>query len=155
MVASTLSRSSLTHVTFFSTSLIPCKVLVQILPTLEIASYQYQPTLTISCRTKDDEGQEMMFGSSESPRWNILRVAVTSLRRTVIHQYNFVDPVTGIHTQETESAWAHLKYHIKKEKGIRHGEIQDFLDEQMWRDWRGLDATFQNVIILVSNNYPL
>ena len=155
MVASTLSRSSLTHVTFFSTSLIPCKVLVQILPTLEIASYQYQPTLTISCRTKDDEGQEMMFGSSESPRWNILRVAVTSLRRTVIHQYNFVDPVTGIHTQETESAWAHVKYHIKKEKGIRHGEIQDFLDKQMWRDWRGLDATIQNVIILVSNNYPL
>ena len=34
-------------------------------------------------------------------------------------------------------------------------DIQDFLDEQMWRDWRGLDATFQNVIILVSNHYPL
>ena len=84
-----------------------------------------------------------------------IHVPNVTLRRTVIHQYNFVDPVTGIHMQETESAWAHLKYHIKKEKGIRHGEIQDFLDEQMWRDWRGLDATFQNVIILVSNNYPL
>ena len=84
-----------------------------------------------------------------------IHVPNVTLHRTVIHRDNFVDPVTGIHTQEAESAWAHLKYHIKKEKGIGHGEIQDFLDEQMWRDWRGLDATFQNVIILVSNHYPL
>ena len=84
-----------------------------------------------------------------------VHVPNVTVHRTVVHRDNFVDPVTGIHTQEAESAWARLKYHIKKEKGIRHGDIQDFLDEQMWRDLRGLDATFQNVIILVSNRYPL
>ena len=25
--------------------------------------------------------------------------------------------------------------------------------EQMWRDWRGLNAVFVNVVALVSNNY--
>ena len=84
-----------------------------------------------------------------------VHVANVTVHRTVVHRDNFVDPVTGIHTQEAESAWARLKYHIKKEKGIRDGDIQDFLDEQMWRDWRGLDAIFQNAIILVSNHYPL
>ena len=84
-----------------------------------------------------------------------VHVPNVTVHRTVVHRDNFVDPVTGIHTQEAESAWARLKYHIKKEKGIRHGDIQDFLDEQMWRDWRGLDAIFQNAIILISNHYPL
>ena len=147
---------------------------------------------------KEEEGQEMVFGSSESSRPNILPVGATSVsskdetatltqivqrvplpgsevhiddwaayrnlhvhvpnvtvHRTVVYQDNFVDPVTEIHTQEPGSAWARLKYQIEKEKGICHGDIQDFLDEQIWRDWRGLDATFQNAIILVSNHYPL
>ena len=60
-----------------------------------------------------------------------VHVPNVTVHRTVVHQDNFVDPVTGIHTQEAESAWARLKYHIKKEKGIRHGDIQDFLNEQM------------------------
>ena len=84
-----------------------------------------------------------------------VHVPNVTVHRTVVHQDNFVDRVTGIHTREAESAWARLKYHIKKEKGIRHGDIQDFLNEQMWRDWRGLDSTFENFITLVSNHYPL
>ncbi|XP_067045514.1 uncharacterized protein [Acropora muricata] len=84
-----------------------------------------------------------------------VHVPNVTVHRTVVHQDNFVDRVTGIHTQEAESAWARLKYHIKKEKGIRHGDIRDFLNEQMWRDWRGLDSTFENFITLVSNHYPL
>ena len=35
-----------------------------------------------------------------------------TVHRTVTHQNSFVDPVTGVHTQEAESAWARLKYHI-------------------------------------------
>ena len=77
------------------------------------------------------------------------------LHRTVVHRNNFVDPVTGIHTQETESAWAWLKYHIKREKGIRGGDLQAFLNEQMWRDWRGLDNVFNNLIVVLVNYYPL
>ena len=45
-----------------------------------------------------------------------LYVPNVAVHRTVIHQHNFVDPVTGVHTQEAESAWAHLKYHVKRGK---------------------------------------
>ena len=41
-----------------------------------------------------------------------------TVHRTVVHRDNFVNPVTGIHTQEVESAWSRLKYHIKREKGM-------------------------------------
>ena len=84
-----------------------------------------------------------------------MHVANVAVHRTVVHQNNFVDPLTGVHTQEVESAWARLKYYIKMEKGIRQGDVQDFLDEQMWRDWRGLDAVFLNALALVSTYYPV
>lgn len=48
-----------------------------------------------------------------------LYVSIVTMYRIVVHQNNFVDPVTGEHTQEAESAWARAKYHVKREKGIR------------------------------------
>ena len=56
-----------------------------------------------------------------------LHVANVAVHRAVVHRDSFVDPLTGIHTQEVESAWARLKYYIKREKGIRDGEIQHSL----------------------------
>ena len=78
-----------------------------------------------------------------------------TMHRIVVHQNNFVDPVTGVHTQEAESAWARAKYHVKREKGIRQGDVQDFLDEHMWRDWRGLEAVFENVLAILPTYYLL
>ena len=77
------------------------------------------------------------------------------VHRTVVHQNHFVDPRTGIHTQEAESAWSRLKYYIKREKGIRRVDLQEFLNEQMWRDWRGLRAVFDNVTAMITLYYPL
>ena len=76
------------------------------------------------------------------------------IHRTVVHHDHFVDPRTGIHTQEAESAWSRLKYHVKREKGIRRADTQEFLNEQMWRDWRGLDNVFSNVIVMIRRYYP-
>ena len=57
--------------------------------------------------------------------------------RVVIHSDSFVDPLTGVHTQEIESAWSRLKLKIKEKKGVRPAQLQSFLDEQMWLDNRG------------------
>ena len=78
-----------------------------------------------------------------------------TVHRTVTHQNSLVDLLTGLHTQEAESAWARLKYHIKREKGIRKPDIQAFLDEQMWVDWKGLDSVFDYMLVLIPNYYPL
>jgi len=73
----------------------------------------------------------------------------------VVHQDNFVDPLTGVHTQEAESAWARLKYHIKREKGVRREDIPAFLHEQMWRDWRGGADVFRSLRVLMAKYHPL
>ena len=37
--------------------------------------------------------------------------------RVVVHAHNFVDPRTGVHTQEVESAWSQLKLGQKRKRG--------------------------------------
>ena len=73
--------------------------------------------------------------------------------RVVVHAANFVDPVTGVHTQEVESAWARLKYKVKMRKGVRHYDLQSFLNEHMWRDWRGENDVFTNFLQVLSRYY--
>ena len=51
----------------------------------------------------------------------------------VNHSENFVDPVSGVHTQEAESAWATLKDGVKKRRGISKEDVQAYLDDRMWR----------------------
>ncbi|KAM7428967.1 hypothetical protein ABFA07_020146 [Porites harrisoni] len=58
-------------------------------------------------------------------------------------------------TQEVKSAWSRLKYHIKQEMGIHRGNLQSFRDEEMWRQWGGLNSVFDNVIQTISVYYPL
>lgn len=84
-----------------------------------------------------------------------LHVPNVSLHRVVVHQNHFVDPLTGIHTQEVESAWSQRKYHIKRERGIRQLDLQDFLNEEMWRQWRGLNSVFTNLILIIPRYYQL
>ena len=78
--------------------------------------------------------------------------------RVVVHADNFVDPTTGVHTQEIESAWARLKYKIKSKKGVKQQNLQSFLDEQMWLDFRSEGQTFENFAQVIARyyaNHPL
>jgi len=52
--------------------------------------------------------------------------------RVVVHAANFVDPNTGIHTQEVESSLANLKG-VKRRKGVSKDDLQSYLDDRMWR----------------------
>ena len=73
--------------------------------------------------------------------------------QVVVHADNFVDPVTGVHTQEAESAWANLKIPIKARRGISRVDLQAYLDERMWRQWRGLDNTIANFLPVLASQY--
>ena len=78
--------------------------------------------------------------------------------RVVVHANNFVDPLTGVHTQEVESSWANLKEGIKRQKGVSKADLQSYLNDRMWRQWRGLDnviANFLPVLAAQFNNYVL
>jgi len=73
--------------------------------------------------------------------------------RVVVHADNFADPVTGVHTQEAESAWANLKGPLKGRRGISRDDLQAYLDDRMWRQWRGLDNIVTNFLPVLSSQY--
>ena len=53
---------------------------------------------------------------------------------TVNHTLHFVDPVTGVHTQNIESCWAQRKAKIAAMKGVRSEQLSGILDEFVWKD---------------------
>ena len=76
--------------------------------------------------------------------------------RVVVQANNFEDPVTGVHTREVKSSWANLKEGIKRWKGVSKADLQSYLDDTMWRQWRGLDniiANFLPVLAAQFTNY--
>ena len=64
------------------------------------------------------------------------------VHRVVNHSINFVDPGTGVHTQNIESKWAKLKQQIKERKGILREDLQSYLNEKMYREWNGTGEDF-------------
>ena len=66
---------------------------------------------------------------------------------TVNHSQNFVDPVTGAHTQAIESYWAKVKSKFKSMKGVSTAQLPGYLDERMWRGRHGRDVgdAFANI----------
>ena len=54
-----------------------------------------------------------------------------SAHQTVNHSLNFVDPATGVHSQNIESYWSMVK---RKFKGVHESMLNSYLDEFMWTE---------------------
>ena len=83
-----------------------------------------------------------------------------AVHRVVNHSHTFVDPITGVHTQDIESKWNQLKQKVKQRRGIAKEDMQSFLNERMWREWKAGNAddiisNFINSISLVFTNIPV
>ena len=63
-----------------------------------------------------------------------------SSHQTVNHSVNFVDPATGVHTQNIESYWNRVKRKFKRMKGVHESMLHSYLDEFMWRERHGRSA---------------
>ena len=75
----------------------------------------------------------------------------------VNHSLHFVDPVTGVHTQNVESYCGRVKRKIKHMKGCHATEIPSYLDEFMWKERFGKTkrASFRNVCRDIAAFYPV
>ena len=146
MTVSVMSRQAVFGV--ISTEHSPCRGYYQVVPRRDRA------TLSRILERVLLRGSEVHSNDWAAYRRLERNVANVRVHRTVVHQNHFVDTRTGIHTQEVESTWAWIKYHVKRESA-RQLDLQYFLNMQMWRNWRGLDAVFDNVILLVTRYYPV
>ena len=75
---------------------------------------------------------------------------------TVNHSVNFVDPVTGAHTQMVERMWGGCKGMMRQQKTMHSRLFDTYLQEFMWRkqfDGFGQNA-FCNIIQHISQQYP-
>ena len=73
----------------------------------------------------------------------------------VVHQENFVDPLTGVHTQNIEAYWSRAKHKIKAVYGSTLPLIPSYLDEFMWRERYGLNTSeaFDNILAHIAEHY--
>ena len=51
----------------------------------------------------------------------------------VNHKQNFVDPITGVHTQNIERLWGSMKWANKVHRGTLRSHMDIYLDEFVWR----------------------
>jgi len=61
--------------------------------------------------------------------------------QTVNHSITFVDPVTGVHTQNAESYWNRVKTKFTRMKGVHELMLSSYLDEFMWWERHGKTAS--------------
>ena len=76
------------------------------------------------------------------------------IHETVNHSRNFVDPITGTHTQNIESYCAQTKLTFKAIKGVHNKQVASYLDDKMWRDLYKC-YSFNNIIRHIHNSYSI
>ena len=80
-----------------------------------------------------------------------------SSHQTVNHSLHFVDPATGVHTQNIESYWDRVKTKFKRMKGVIPRQLPSYLDEFMWRERHGKTANLahNNLMRDIATQYPV
>lgn len=87
----------------------------------------------------------------------VQQLSVVSQYDSVNHSINFVDPNTGVHTQNVESYWNRVKTKFKRMKGVHDTMITSYLDEFMWRERHGRTAStaLQSLCRDIALRYPV
>ena len=67
----------------------------------------------------------------------VQQLPAVSQHGTVNHSIEFVNPSTGVHTQNIESYWNRVKTKFKRMKGVQCTMMSSYLDEFMWRERHG------------------
>jgi hypothetical protein len=72
----------------------------------------------------------------------------------VNHKENYVDPITGAHTQEIENLWTHSKQPWKRSRGFAESMRIPYLDEFVWRWNNKYCNRYVRLLQLIARYYP-
>lgn len=76
------------------------------------------------------------------------------IHETVNHSENFVDPVTGAHTQQIEGSWGIVKKRLRKGQTTNPELLETHLIESCWRR-RNKENVFNNIVRAIRTMYPV
>lgn len=90
---------------------------------------------------------------------NVSALPNVSSHQSVNHSLNFVDPVTGVHTQHIESYWNRVKIKLKRMRGVTEEQLSSYLDEFMWRERIATllckKVAFDEIMADIATQYPV
>ena len=93
--------------------------------------------------------------SDEWPAYNGLN-AIGYVHQTVNHSQHYVDPATGVHTNNIEACNRHAcKAGFKRRYGVARHLLPSYIDEYMWRCNNGQPHAFTAVLEAIRRQYPL
>ena len=73
----------------------------------------------------------------------------------VVHKYNFVDPITGVHTNSIEGFWGNAKNPFKAKHGVLAHQLNAHLDETMFRWNKKGENMFEVMMELIGQYYDV
>ena len=81
----------------------------------------------------------------------------TASHGMVNYSVTFVDPTTGVHTQNVESYWCRVKTKLKRMRGCHPRQLPSYLDEFTWRERYGKTVrdALQNLLHNIVLQYPV
>lgn len=87
----------------------------------------------------------------------IQQLGNVATQRTANHSLHFVDPATGVHTQNVESYWAQVKIKLKRMRGCHTQQLPSYLNEFMWRERYGTSAglAWTSNMADIATQYPV
>ena len=73
----------------------------------------------------------------------------------VIHENYFVDPLTGVHTNNVESYWQRCKKKFKRMYGTSRSLLSSHVDDFLWLERYGktIGSRWENTILLLRRHY--
>jgi len=82
-------------------------------------------------------------------------MAAGYIHERVNHSQHFVNPITGVHTNNIEARWAACKATMKKRYGVRRHLLPGYLDEYMWRARHPRPDTLDAILDVMRRRYPV
>ena len=99
----------------------------------------------------------IIWGDEWAAYRRVQQLPAVTQHATVNHSIEFVNPVTGVHTQHVESYWNRVKIKFKRMRGVQDTMLSSYLDEYMWRERHGkTGSTAMNSLFRdIAQRYPV